>query len=80
MSSVLVVGDLHLPAERQDYLDFCKAAKRKYKTDQVVFIGDILDHHAISFHQKNPDSDGAVEEYDKAMKSLRVWKKAFPEA
>lgn len=80
MSDVLVVGDLHLPAERQDYLQFCKDMKRKHRCKEVVFIGDILDHHAISFHQKNPDSDGAVEEYDKAMKALRQWHKAFPEA
>ena len=80
MANVLVIGDLHLPAERADYLKFCRAMKRKHKTTKTIFIGDILDHHAISFHQKNPDSDGAVEEYTKAMKALRQWYKAFPEA
>jgi len=80
MTNVLVVGDLHLPAERQDYLQFCKDMKRKHKVKQVVFIGDILDHHAISFHQKNPDSDGAVAEYNKAMDALRKWNKTFPMA
>ena len=63
MANVLIIGDLHLPAERADYLKYCRAMKRKHKTTKTVFIGDILDHHAISFHQKNPDSDGAVEEY-----------------
>lgn len=80
MTKVLVIGDLHLPAERGDYLQFCKDMKRKYKTNEVVFIGDILDHHAISFHQKNPDSDSAVAEYDKAMSALKKWYKAFPKA
>ena len=80
MAKVLVVGDLHLPAERQDYLKFCRDMRRKHRTTEVVFIGDILDHHAISFHQKNPDSDGAVAEYEKAMDSLRKWYKTFPEA
>ena len=80
MANVLVIGDLHFPAERQDYLKFCKNMKRKHKTTEVLFIGDILDHHAISFHQKNPDSDGAVMEYEKAMKSLKEWYKAFPNA
>ena len=80
MANVLVIGDLHLPAERADYLQFCKTMRRKHKTTKTIFIGDILDHHAISFHQKNPDSDGAVEEYTKAMKALRQWYKAFPEA
>jgi predicted phosphodiesterase len=76
----LIIGDLHLPAEREDYLAFCKKMKRKYRTDQTIFIGDILDHHAISYHEKHPESDGAVGEYDKAMKSMRKWYKAFPNA
>lgn len=80
MAKVLVIGDIHLPAERQDYLAFCKKVKRKYNTTKTVFIGDILDHHSISFHQKNPDSDGAVEEYTKSMKALKQWNKAFPVA
>jgi predicted phosphodiesterase len=79
-SNVLVVGDIHLPAERSDYLKFCRDMRRKYKTKEVVFIGDILDHHAISFHQKNPESDGAVAEYEAAMKALKQWYKAFPDA
>ena len=80
MSNVLVIGDLHLPAEREDYLAFCKSIKKKYRTDSVLFIGDVLDHHAISFHQKNPDSDGAIAEYDRAMESLKNWRKNFPVA
>ena len=42
MSRVLVIGDLHLPAEREDYLDFCKDLRKKYKTTETVFIGDVL--------------------------------------
>jgi|TARA_Y100001973_G_C5139688_1_gene302264 predicted phosphodiesterase len=80
MSRVLVVGDLHLPAEHEDYLSFCKAIKKKYKTDAVVFIGDVVDHHAISFHHRHPEEDAAVAEYHRAMKGLKDWKKAFPEA
>ena len=77
---VLVIGDVHLPAEREDYLDFCKGLRKKYKTNQVVFIGDILDHHAISFHQKHPEADSAVAEYHRAIEKLKDWKKAFPKA
>jgi predicted phosphodiesterase len=80
MSRVLVIGDLHLPAEREDYLEFCKKLKKKYKTTEVIFIGDVLDHHAISFHQKNPDADSAVAEYHRSMEHMKDWKKAFPNA
>jgi len=77
---VLVIGDVHLPAERGDYLDFCKGLRKKYKTKQVVFIGDILDHHAVSFHQKHPEADSATAEYHRAISKLKEWKKAFPKA
>ena len=80
MSRVLVVGDLHLPAERSDYLTFCKGLKKKYRTDKTIFIGDVLDHHAISFHQKHPESDSAVAEYHRSMEKLKDWKKAFQSA
>jgi len=80
VTKVLVIGDLHLPAERSDYLDFCKGLRKKYRTNEVVFIGDVLDHHAISFHQKHPDADAAVAEYHRSMEKLKEWKKAFPSA
>ena len=80
MDRVLVIGDLHLPAEREGYLNFCKSLKKKHKTTRVVFIGDVLDHHAISFHQKHPESDSAIAEYHRSMSKMKDWKKAFPEA
>ncbi len=80
MTKVLVIGDLHLPAEREDYLEFCRGLRKKYKTTETVFIGDVLDHHAISFHQKHPDADSAVAEYHRSMERMKAWKKAFPSA
>ena len=80
MTKVLVIGDLHLPAEREDYLEFCRGLRKKYKTTETVFIGDVLDHHAISFHQKHPDADSATAEYHRSMEKLKAWKKAFPSA
>lgn len=80
MSRVLVIGDLHVPAERPDYLKFCRSLRKKYKTDTTVFIGDVIDHHSISFHQRHPEEDAAVAEYWRAMEALKVWKAAFPVA
>lgn len=80
MANVLVIGDLHLPAVHPEYLDFCKSIKKKYKTTQTVFIGDIVDLHAISFHKKHPESDAAILEYEKAMDDLKMWRKSFPVA
>jgi predicted phosphodiesterase len=80
MTRVLVIGDLHLPAEREDYLAFCKHLKKKYRTTETVFIGDVIDHHAVSFHAKHPEADSAVEEYRKFMEKLKIWKKSFTHA
>ena len=80
MARVLVIGDLHLPAEREDYLDFCRSVKKKYRTDTTVFIGDVIDHHSISFHDKFPDSPNAKDEHADVMLSMADWKKSFKEA
>jgi predicted phosphodiesterase len=80
MAKVLVIGDLHLPAERKDYLEFCLGLKRKYKTDTTVFIGDIIDHHSISFHNKHPEAEAAQQEYGLTMESLKIWRKKFRDA
>tara|TARA_Y100000310_G_scaffold337446_1_gene424536 strand:- start:237 stop:905 length:669 start_codon:yes stop_codon:yes gene_type:complete len=80
MCRVLVVGDLHLPATHSQYYEFIKQVKRKYKTDETVFIGDIVDHNAISFHQKHPESSSAQDEYKNVQSGLKKWKRLLPEA
>jgi predicted phosphodiesterase len=80
MARVLVIGDLHIPAVHPEYLDFCKSLKKKYKTNATVFIGDILDHNAISFHKKHPEAASAIKEYRDVQEGMKVWKKAFKEA
>jgi predicted phosphodiesterase len=80
MSNVLIVGDLHLPYSRPKYLQFCSDIYRKYKCDKVVFIGDVVDLHSISFHPKNPQLPNAAMEYELAKKEIAKWKKAFPKA
>jgi hypothetical protein len=80
MSAVLVVGDLHAPATHEKYLSFCKKISRKYNTNKTVFIGDIVDHEAISRHEKNPDLPSAHSEYLIAQKQVNQWYRAFPNA
>jgi predicted phosphodiesterase len=80
MSNVLVIGDIHAPAEHPAYLQFCKDIYRKHKCDTVVFIGDVVDWHAISFHAANPECPGPVDEYELALEHIQRWYKAFPKA
>jgi predicted phosphodiesterase len=76
----LVIGDLHCPATHPKYLDFVKKIRDKYKTNNTVFIGDVVDHASISFHKKNPEHPAAMDEYHQAMKGIAKWSRAFPEA
>ncbi len=80
MSRVFIVGDLHLPFTHKNYLRFCKKVYKQYKCNKVVFIGDIVDHHNISYHESNPDGISPGDELKLAQRDIKPWVKAFPRA
>jgi hypothetical protein len=80
MSRVLVIGDLHLPVAHPAYYQFCCDIAEQWQTDRVVFIGDIIDWHAISFHAKHPDLPGPSDEYKLARRHIARWYDTFPDA
>jgi UDP-2,3-diacylglucosamine pyrophosphatase LpxH len=80
MSRILVVPDLHEPCSRKGALQFCQDVRRKWKTDKVIFIGDITDWHSISFHAHHPEMPGPKDEYELAYKQIQKWYKTFPNA
>ena len=80
MSRVLHISDLHLPFTHPQALSFCKKLYKKYSCNKVVFAGDIIDHHAISFHESDPDGMSAGDELKLARKMIKPWIKAFPKA
>ena len=53
-SRVLVIGDIHLPFERKDYLQFCKDTYKEYQCNRVVFIGDIIDCPLVKLSHYRP--------------------------
>jgi predicted phosphodiesterase len=77
---VLVVGDIHEPVSRPGYLEFCKDLYDKWNCNQVVFIGDVVDHHGISFHANHPDVPGPKDEFEQAYQGVQKWYEAFPDA
>jgi len=79
-SRVLVIGDLHSPFTLDGYLEFCLEIQSKYNTNKTVFIGDILDLHASSYHESDVDGDSAGEELSKAEKMIKGWYDNFAEA
>lgn len=80
MTRVLVIGDVHEPACHPGYMAFCQSLAEKWDTDRVVFIGDILDMHCISFHAKEPDAPGAEDEAQQTFERVRRWHDAFSPA
>ena len=77
---ILVVGDIHAPFELKEYLQFCKDTYANYNCNQVIFIGDIVDNHASSFHISDPDGMGGGDELDLAIERIKDWAIAFPVA
>ena len=76
---VLVIGDTHVPFEHKDYLDFCIRIHKHFKCNKVVHIGDLVDNHAISYHEHDPNGLSPIDEYKKALGILKSeWYKAFP--
>ena len=77
---ILVIGDLHEPFCLDGYLKFCKETYANYNCNKVVFIGDVIDSHASSYHEQDPDGMGGGDELDLAIKKLKKWHRSFPEA
>lgn len=80
MSNLLCIGDIHEPVCHPGYLTFCRDLRDKHKCDQIVFIGDVADMQAVSFHANNPQCPGALDEFHLTKKAMQKWYKVFPVA
>lgn len=79
-SIVGTVGDLHAPFTHPKYRRFCADVFEAWGVTQVMFIGDVVDHHRLSFHQQDPSSHSADIEADLAVKEIKAWYDMFPKA
>ena len=77
---ILIIGDLHAPFVLDGYLEHCEDVYAKYNCNQVIFIGDILDNHAFSYHEPDPDGLSPGSELVMAKKFVKEWYRAFPKA
>lgn len=73
-----IIGDTHLPYEHSDYLAFCQDVFKAWGVDRVVHIGDLIDHHSLSFHDSEPTLREAYGEVLDARERLIPWYEAFP--
>jgi predicted phosphodiesterase len=74
---ILVVGDLHCPFDLDGYLKFVVDTYEQWNCNQILMIGDAVDHHYSSFHPTDPDAFGGGEELDRAIKRLSRYRDAF---
>ena len=75
----LVFSDTHFPYQRKGYLKFLKDVHEKFNCDEeVICLGDLVDHHAISRHDSHPDAVGDVTEHNLAQDECHKLFEAFP--
>lgn len=80
VGTVGIVGDVHAPFTVDGYLEFCAETFVAWGVDRVIFIGDLVDHHACSFHQTDADGYSAGDEFYHALAALREWYDTFDSA
>lgn len=76
---ILCIGDAHEPYAHPKYLDFCRRKADEFKCNTFISVGDFVENHAISYHERNPDLDGPKAELAMAIRKLTLWRKAFPD-
>lgn len=75
---VLIISDLHAPYSHPDWYHFLKAIKKKYKPDIIISVGDEVDGHGISFHDKDSALLNASAELEKAIEDMQLLRELFP--
>lgn len=78
-SRVLILSDIHFPYQHKDLFKFLQHLKDKYNPTRVICMGDEMDHHALSFHDSDPDLPSAGDELRRALPFVQELYKMFPE-
>lgn len=76
--STLFISDLHYPYQHPDAYDFLEALMEYYQFEQIANVGDLVDNHYPSYHEKEPEAYGGSEEIEKASEGLQKLERLFP--
>ncbi len=74
-----VFSDMHEPFGNPDFPYFLRETFKKHGAKQFVCLGDGIDSHAISNHDREPCAYGAYTEMDMAIQRLKIYYALFPE-
>lgn len=72
MSNIIFISDTHFPYQHRDALDFIDAVVGEFDIDTFKHVGDVVDHHFSSFHDVEPGTLSADEEFRKAKRDIRI--------
>lgn len=75
----LVISDLHIPYHHRDAFDFLWAVYSYYDCIEILNVGDVIDHHAGSYHESEPDALSSEDEYYQSQKYCKELQSMFPE-
>jgi len=76
---IMFIGDTHYPAEHRDYLAFLVAVRDTYGITTTLHVGDVVDNHALSYHESDPDLHSSGDELELVRKGLAAMAKEFPD-
>ena len=79
LGNFLIISDLHVPYHHEDAFEFLQSVKEAYDCEHILNVGDLVDHHAGSYHENEPDALSAEEEYHKATFYLQELQDIFPQ-
>jgi hypothetical protein len=71
---------LHEPFVHPMYRRFCLDTFATWKVNHVHFVGDVVDQHALSFWEHDPNGLSPEDEALAAEKGVKRWFKDFPKA
>lgn len=75
---VLVIGDTHTPGMLSGYPDFLMKIHDKYQCNKIVHIGDLVDFHCLSYHERNPDLPSVPDEIERSIAQIALLSEMFP--
>lgn len=76
--NIVTISDLHVPYQHPDAIKFLEALKQRYNPKMVVCLGDMLDFHALSYHEADPDLLSAGDELRASEDSVRDIETIYP--
>ena len=76
--NTLIISDTHFPYHHPDTFDFLEQAQYVYDLEIIKHSGDMVDHHAGSYHDVEYGTLSAEEEHERAYEAVQRLYKMFP--